>query len=109
MDELRTQRQGDARAARREHSAGHVGHGIEPCLKDDGGAIISAVTPDGAADRAGLKRGDVIKTSTVSRSMTVNTLRNHVADAAPGSSADVTIVRDGAEKAHDREARRSLG
>ena len=67
-------------------------------LKHVGGAIISRVTPDSAADRAGLKRGDVIQSFNGQTVTDFNSLRNHVADAQPGASATVGIIRDGAEK-----------
>jgi len=67
-------------------------------LKHVGGAIVSKVTPDSAADRAGLKRGDVIQSFNGQSVSDFNSLRNHVAEATPGSNATVGIVRDGAEK-----------
>jgi serine protease Do len=67
-------------------------------LKHVGGAIVSKVTADSAADRAGLKRGDVIQSFNGQTVSDFNSLRNHVADAQPGSNATVGIVRDGAEK-----------
>src|SRR5215813_12971824 len=67
-------------------------------LKHVGGAIVGKVTPDSAADRAGLKRGDVIQSFNGQPVTDINSLRNHVADAQPGSTASVVIVRDGAEK-----------
>jgi serine protease Do len=67
-------------------------------IKRVGGAIIGKVTPDSAADRAGLKRGDVIQSFNGQAVSDINSLRNHVADAQPGSNASVVIVRDGAEK-----------
>src|SRR5262245_8150428 len=67
-------------------------------LKRVGGAIIGKVTPDSAADRAGLKRGDVIESFNGLAVTDINSLRNHVADAQPGSNASVLIVRDGSEK-----------
>jgi serine protease Do len=67
-------------------------------LKHVGGAIIGKVTPDSAADRAGLKRGDVIESFNGQAVTDINSLRNHVADAAPGSTASVVVNRDGAEK-----------
>jgi len=67
-------------------------------LKKVGGAIIGKVTPDSAADRAGLKRGDVILSFNGQPVSDINSLRNHVADSQPGSSASVVINRDGAEK-----------
>jgi Do/DeqQ family serine protease len=67
-------------------------------LKHVGGAIISKVTPDSAADRAGLKRGDVIQSFNGQTVTDFNSLRNHVAEAQPGANATVGIIRDGAEK-----------
>ena len=67
-------------------------------LKHVGGAIIGKVTPDSAADRAGLKRGDVIQSFNGQAVNDINSLRNHVAEAQPGSNASVVIVRDGTEK-----------
>src|SRR5215467_4536339 len=67
-------------------------------LKHVGGAIVGKVTADSAADRAGLKRGDVIQSFNGQPVTDINSLRNHVADAQPGTSTAVVIVRDGAEK-----------
>jgi Do/DeqQ family serine protease len=67
-------------------------------LKKVGGAIIGKVTPDSAADRAGLKRGDVILSFNGQPVSDINSLRNHVAESQPGSSAAVVINRDGVEK-----------
>jgi serine protease Do len=67
-------------------------------LKDVGGALIGSVTPGSAADRAGLKRGDVIQSFNGQPVSDTNSLRNRVAAAAPGSTASVTIVRDGGER-----------
>src|SRR5205807_1773659 len=67
-------------------------------LKDTGGAIVSSVAEGSAAERAGLKRGDVITSFNGQPVREFNALRNRVAEAGPGSTADVAIVRDGAEK-----------
>jgi serine protease Do len=67
-------------------------------LKETGGAIISSVTAGSAAERAGLKQGDVITSFNGQAVHDFNTLRNRVAAAGPGTAADVAIVRDGAEK-----------
>jgi Do/DeqQ family serine protease len=67
-------------------------------LKDTRGVIVSSVSPDSAADRAGLKRGDVITTFNGQAVHDMNSLRNRVADAGPGTTAELVIVRDGAEK-----------
>jgi serine protease Do len=63
-----------------------------------GGAIVSAVSPGSAADRAGVKRGDVIQSFNGQPVNDINSLRNRVADTPPGSTATVVMVRDGAEK-----------
>jgi serine protease Do len=87
-------------------------------IKDVNGALIGSVTQGSAADRAGLKRGDVITAFNGQPVRDTNTLRNRVAETAPGSNADVTIQRDGAEKhvtvkldeaAIDKVARRNGG
>ena len=83
------ERQGHARAAWRERSGGHVRSGGEPGPEGVGGALIGSVTPDSAAERAGLKRGDVIQAFNGQPVRDTNALRNRVADAAPGSTADV--------------------
>jgi serine protease Do len=67
-------------------------------LKQVSGVIVSAVTPDSAADRGGIKRGDVIKSFNGESVQDYNALRNHVADMTPGSSVSVVVVRDGSEK-----------
>ncbi len=67
-------------------------------LKQSGGVIVSSVTPGSAADRAGIKRGDVIVSLNGQPVHDMNALRNRVADAGPGTKADLTIVRDGSEK-----------
>jgi Do/DeqQ family serine protease len=67
-------------------------------LKDVNGVIVSSVTPGSSADKAGVKRGDVIKSFNGQPVSDFNALRNRVADATPGSEASVVVVRDGSEK-----------
>jgi serine protease Do len=67
-------------------------------LKEVGGVIVSSVEPGGAADRAGLKQGDVIQAFNGETVKDFNALRNRVADTPPGSTATVSIVRDGAQR-----------
>ncbi len=67
-------------------------------LKDVGGVIISSVADGSAADHAGLKQGDVIMSFNGESVRDFNALRNRVADTTPGSSATVTIVRDGSKR-----------
>src|SRR5262245_56413087 len=67
-------------------------------LKQSGGVIISSVSAGSAAERAGLKQGDVIESLNGLHVTDLNTLRNRVADAGPGATAELVIVRDGVEK-----------
>jgi Do/DeqQ family serine protease len=67
-------------------------------LKQSTGAIVSNVTEGSAAEKAGVKRGDVIQSFNGLPVHDTNTLRNRVAEAGPGSSAQVVILRDGSEK-----------
>ena len=67
-------------------------------LKEVGGAIVSSVTPSSAADRAGIKQGDIITSFNGQAVHDTNSLRNHVADADLGSTARITILRNGVEQ-----------
>jgi serine protease Do len=62
------------------------------------GVIVSGVTAGSAADRAGLKQGDVILSLNGQPVQNSNALRNRVSEAAPGSKATVRITRDGKER-----------
>ena len=67
-------------------------------LKHTGGAIVSSVVAGSAAEKAGVKREDVIQAFNGQPIHDFNTLRNRVAEAGPGSTADLTVFRDGSEK-----------
>jgi Do/DeqQ family serine protease len=67
-------------------------------LKDVRGAIVSSVASGSAAERAGIKRGDVITSFNGQPVSDFNALRNRVADANPGSNATVVVIRDGSER-----------
>src|SRR2546430_140576 len=67
-------------------------------LKQVGGVIVGSVQPGSAADRAGVKQGDVILSFNGQAVHDMNSLRNRVADTAPGTSASVVVVRDGGER-----------
>ena len=67
-------------------------------LKQVGGAIVSAVTPGSAADRAGVKQNDVIKSFNGQPVQDTNSLRNRVAESKPGSNATIVVIRDGSER-----------
>jgi serine protease Do len=67
-------------------------------LPSVGGALVSSVTPDGPAAKAGVLRGDVIVAINGARLSDSNSLRNTVAASKPGTSTELTVVRDGREK-----------
>ena len=67
-------------------------------LTQVGGVIVSSVTAHSAADRAGLKPGDIIESFNGQPVHDMNMLRNRVADTEPGSKATVMVLRDGTEK-----------
>jgi Do/DeqQ family serine protease len=62
------------------------------------GAIVTSVTPGGPADRAGIKRGDVITAVNNQPINDPNSLRNTVAGMAPGSNTSVTVQRNGRDQ-----------
>ncbi len=67
-------------------------------LPRSGGALVSDVTEDGPAAKAGLKAGDVILKLDGEPVKNVTQLRNEIASRAPGSKVELTIYRDGKEK-----------
>jgi Do/DeqQ family serine protease len=67
-------------------------------LKQVGGVIVGSVKSGSAAERAGIKQGDVITSFNGQAVHDMNSLRNRVADTKPGSNTSVVIVRDGSEK-----------
>jgi S1-C subfamily serine protease len=67
-------------------------------LKQSNGAIVSAVAPGSAAESAGVKRGDVIQSFNGVPVHDTNTLRNRVAEAGPGTTSELVVLRDGSEK-----------
>jgi Do/DeqQ family serine protease len=62
------------------------------------GAIVTSVTAGGPAERAGIKRGDVITAVNNQPIADNNMLRNQVASLGPNSSASVTVLRNGREQ-----------
>jgi serine protease Do len=67
-------------------------------LQDDKGALIAQVTPDSPAQKAGLKQGDVIVKFNGEPIDAIVPFRNKIAMTAPGTSVELTIIRDGNEK-----------
>jgi serine protease Do len=64
-------------------------------LPDATGAIISQVTPDSPASRAGLKNGDVLRELNGKKIVNGSALQVAVSQIAPGSTIDLGILRDG--------------
>ena len=62
------------------------------------GAIVTSVAAGGPAERAGIKRGDVITAINNHAVADNNVARNEIAKLAPNSSATVTVVRNGREQ-----------
>ncbi|MBI2963768.1 MAG: DegQ family serine endoprotease [Deltaproteobacteria bacterium] len=67
-------------------------------LPEAGGALVSDVIKDGPADRAGLKRGDVITAYQGKPVSSSRELPIRVADTPVGTHADLTVLRDGQPK-----------
>ncbi|HWZ52986.1 MAG TPA: trypsin-like peptidase domain-containing protein [Granulicella sp.] len=65
-------------------------------LKDAEGAIVSQVTPDSPASRAGLKSGDVIRELNGEKVVNGGALQVAVSELTPGTTIALGIVRDGA-------------
>jgi len=63
------------------------------------GAIVTTVATGGPAEKAGLKRGDVITAINKQPVIDNNSLRNLVASLPPGSNVDVTAMRNGQDHA----------
>ncbi|MGA8086285.1 MAG: trypsin-like peptidase domain-containing protein [Terracidiphilus sp.] len=64
-------------------------------LPDATGAIVSQVTPDSPASRAGLKSGDVLRELNGSKIRNGSQLQVAVSQTAPGSDIKLGILRDG--------------
>jgi serine protease Do len=64
-------------------------------LPDATGAIVSQVTPDSPAGRAGLKNGDVLRELNGNKIVNGGALQVAVSQVAPGSSIKFAILRDG--------------
>jgi Do/DeqQ family serine protease len=62
------------------------------------GAIVTSVAAGGPAEKAGIKRGDVITAINNHAVADNNVARNEIAKLAPNSSATVTLVRNGREQ-----------
>jgi Do/DeqQ family serine protease len=74
-------------------------------LNNANGVIVSQVQPGSAAERAGLKRGDVILALNGNLVSDPNSFRNEIAGTPPGRTITLRIWRDGSEQ----ELRPTLG
>ena len=64
-------------------------------LNKSEGALVSGVTPGGAADKAGIKRGDVILGYQGRPVIDTNSFRNEIAATKPGTTINLQVLRDG--------------
>jgi serine protease Do len=69
------------------------------------GVVVYQVQPGSAADRAGLRRGDVITSLNGAAISDPNTFRNMIAGIGPGNEVTLTVKRDGQEQ----QVRATLG
>lgn len=62
------------------------------------GALVSSVTPDSAADKAGIKVGDVILALNGTQILQSSDLPPLVGNSAPGAKVTLRVLRDGKER-----------
>ncbi len=67
-------------------------------IRETAGALVSNVETGSPADKAGLKRGDLITGINTKKVDDSTGLRNMIASTAPGTKIDVRIIRDGKEQ-----------
>jgi len=67
-------------------------------LKDTAGVLVSDVQKGSAAEKAGIKRGDIITAINGEKIEDSNVFRNKVAGTAPGTDIKLTVVRDGQQQ-----------
>ena len=67
-------------------------------LKDNKGVLVADVVKESPADKAGMKRGDVIVEYNSKKIQDTGNFRNMVALTPPDTKVDIKIVRDGKEK-----------
>ncbi|HEX8289442.1 MAG TPA: DegQ family serine endoprotease [Pyrinomonadaceae bacterium] len=67
-------------------------------LKEASGVLVSNVKPGSAADKAGLKRGDIVTAINGDKIEDSNVLRNKVAGTMPGNQIKLTVLREGGQQ-----------
>jgi serine protease Do len=86
---------------------GMIGVTIQPVTSDIArslglgqvrGALVNTVQPGSPAEKAGVRRGDVITAVNGEAVKDGNVLRNEVSQLLPGSAVRLTILRDGREQ-----------
>ncbi|MFQ5893623.1 MAG: DegQ family serine endoprotease [Nitrospinota bacterium] len=68
-------------------------------MKEKTGALVAEVIEGSPAEKAGIKRGDIITKYNDTEIKTMDVLPRRVAATQPGTQATITIVRNGKEKA----------
>ena len=74
-------------------------------VTEGAGVVVYQVQPGSAAERAGLRRGDIITALNGTAVDDPNTFRNIIAGSAPGTEVTLTVKRDGREQ----QVRATLG
>lgn len=72
-------------------------------LKDTKGVVITEVLEGSAAEKAGLKRYDVVVEFNGEKVEMLNEFRNRVAMLKPGTKAKIVVIRNGKRKTIDAE------
>lgn len=67
-------------------------------LDEDEGALVSDVTPGSPAEKAGIKRGDVIVEFDGKKIDDISDLTTLAAVTSPGTEVDVKLIQDGKQK-----------
>lgn len=64
-------------------------------VEQNGGALISAISKDSPAEKAGLKQGDIIRSYNSHKVNNIATLRNAISLMSPGASINLSVLREG--------------
>ena len=78
-------------------------------LKEQSGIYVAEVIPGGAAEKAGVKVGDVILQLNGYEAKTFAQLQEQLAQYTPGNTIQMTLSRDGKEKVADVVLQNSYG
>ena len=70
-------------------------------LSSRNGVYINEVSKGGAADKAGIKAGDVLVAIDSTMITTASSVQEAVSRFSPGDKARITVIRDGKEKTFD--------